>query len=383
MCVVTLVEKVRPTDEQIAQMWDQNPKGGGGVAWRDIEAGTPVVRWRKGLDRADMLELNKTLPFPYILHFRQPSADTSDSLLACHPFQIDADATIGFEGSTPGYVLFHNGHWTDWRKKLEAICIAGFGLPGFRGLPSGAWSDSRGLAWAAHYLNFGFLEMVNEKVMCFGPNEGDIEQFGGPWLSVKVPGSDKSIIVSNTSWTSQRPAGFTTQDKRNDTSKLLTAASESQTGKAGGTSQQTPFRAAQVGTGEAAGRERNQQKSVQEAHESAVSGHVGSREERGVGALNDGTKKLCSGCPKVTSAGNIILGKWFCFQCWDRHPNKYSENPVERIISAKLWVGICERCRANSSGMKTVLGDQWLCMACWETNSRPKIYFARERGQAA
>src|SRR5947207_2287589 len=120
MCVATLVETVRPSDNQVEQMFEQNPKGGGGVAYRD----GGLVHWKKGLDKAAMVDLNRKLPFPYILHFRQPSHDTSDSILACHPFQIDADATIGTEGTTDGWVLFHNGFWINWRDKLQALALA-------------------------------------------------------------------------------------------------------------------------------------------------------------------------------------------------------------------------------------------------------------------
>ena len=56
MCVVTLVETVRPTDAQVGQMWDQNPKGGGGVAYRAVEDGTKVVKWKKGLSIGEQRE---------------------------------------------------------------------------------------------------------------------------------------------------------------------------------------------------------------------------------------------------------------------------------------------------------------------------------------
>ena len=27
--------------------------------------------------------------------------------------------------------------------------------------------------------------------------------------------------------------------------------------------------------------------------------------------------------------------------------------------------------------MKTRKGDEWICLACWETNSKPETYYAR------
>ena len=365
MCVVALVESVRPSDEQIRQMWDQNSKGGGGAAWRDVMDGVRVVRWKKGLNKDEMVALNTTLPFPYVLHFRQPSHDTSDSLLATHPFQIDEDATSEFEGVVAGWVLFHNGYWNEWRKKLEAIAMTGF-----KKLPSGAWSDTRGLAWASHYLGFGFLEMVNERVLCLGPEELDIEMFGGPWLAVKGPSSEKTFVVSNRTW---ERVSYTVHDRRSETSKLLTAAHEAVSGKVGGTSQVTSFPGADERASYKAGAEGNQQKRVQTEAQGSVQGDDTSID----GTLGDEERHACANCTKMTRVGQIILNQWLCYQCWSKH-NKISAIGASDQ-SGMCWVGTCQRCRAGSSGMKTVLGDEWLCHACWETNGKPKIYYAKDR----
>lgn len=385
--MITLVESVRPSEEQIREMWRQNPKGGGGVAWRDVASsadaerlslapGSPVVRWRKGLNEEEMLEQNRILPIPYVLHFRQPSNDTSESLLACHPFQIDADATTGFEGVTPGWVLFHNGFWSEWRRKLEALAIAGYGSPGFKGLPSGAWSDSRGLAWATHYLNFGFLEMVNEKVLCLGPGDLDIEMFGGPWLSEKAPGSDQSFVVSNVTW---RHIGFTTNDRRHQggrggTAKVLDAAKDITTGKAGGTSHQDPFPCSHGPVARATGTWGDQQKHVQETAQGDLQADVRTLQvNRPLGG------RTCGGCHKSTSAGMFLQGVWSCWQCWSKRPDKAQSGSSEGHVLEGLWVGTCQRCRAGASGMKTLQGDEWICMTCWETTGRPHTYYARQR----
>ena len=384
--MITFVESVRPSDTQIEQMWDQNPKGGGGAAWRAVVDGKEVVQWRKGLDKKEMVAINKELPIPYVLHFRQPSHDTSDSLLACHPFQIDAGATSGFEGTFEGWVLFHNGYWAEWRRKLEALAIAAFGVPGFEGLPSGAWSDTRGLAWAAHYLKFGFLEMVNEKVFCFGPGEFDVEMFGGPWLAVKGQGSDKSFVVSNRTW--EKSVFGHVHDRRNDasreaTAKLLEAAKDTTTGKSGGTFQEKTFPSAIDGVAGKEGSEGNLQQSVQESTKRPLTGDAAQTSPL---AWVDGQRRPCSKCSKSTGAGNIILGRWFCFQCWSNHPLRDThtqDEPVARLINTAMWVGTCERCRVGSSGMKTVIGDMWLCHTCYETSGKPKIYYARERQEKA
>ena len=366
MCVVALIEAVRPTDVQIGQMWDQNSKGGGGVAYRAEEEGRKVVKWLKGLSREEMVMQNKLLPFPYILHFRQPSIDTSDSILATHPFIVDAQATSELDGTTTDWLLFHNGHWTDWRKKVESMMLASGGrITG----PSGAWSDTRALALAAHYMGFLFLEMVNEKVMCLGPEKGDIEMFGGPWLQVKVPGTEHTFVVSNRTWESQRiPDAVTT-----DTSRLLADAQRSQTGKAGGTSQSTSFPCAHgriAGNAESQGTHKEQ---VQAQGSRVVEGH-----EKQIHTLSgywDGNRN-CYRCQKSTRTGQIILRQWHCFQCWSELQLK--SDHVQTALSEALWVGTCQRCRVGSSGMKTVVGDEWICKACYETNGKPSTYYARE-----
>ena len=369
MCVVALIETVRPTDIQVGQMWDQNSKGGGGVAFRAEEAGRKIVKWLKGLSREEMVAQNKLLPFPYILHFRQPSIDTSDSILATHPFVVDAQATSELEGTTTDWLLFHNGHWNDWRKKIEALMLASGGK--IKG-PSGAWSDTRALALAAYHMGFVFLEMVNEKVMCLGPEKGDIEMFGGPWLQVKVPGTEQTFVVSNRTWESQRILNTVT-----DTSRLLADAQRSQIGKAGGTSQHTSFPCSHERTTGDVGTQGTQQEQVQEADSQAGTGHGQQARER-ISTLSshwDGSR-TCYRCQKSTRTGQIILRQWHCFQCWSELQPKLDH--VQTVLSEALWVGTCARCRIGSSGMRTVVGNEWICRACWDTNGKPSTYYARE-----
>lgn len=378
MCVITLVEAVRPTDEQVRQMFEQNPKGGGGIAWREVinpeEAekfrvtpGVPVVRWRKGLNKEQMVSANKELPFPYVLHFRQPSHDTSQSMLACHPFQIDPEATTGFEGTFEGYVLFHNGSWGGWRQKLENLCIASGGRIK---VPSGAWSDTRALAFCAHHFGLYFLEAANEKVIAFGPGELDIEQFGGPWLDVPVPGQQGNIVCSNRSW----ERTYTVTDRRNDTSKLLNAAQAAVTptvrNEGTGGSPLGTFRHPYGCAAGAAGQQSDQQESVQKAAQGTVT-------RDGTGPtytpVRAGTleQRVCTGCGKSTPVGTRILEQWFCLQCWADSTGLQAKSPIR-------WTGICRRCKVGSSGMKEVLNDEWICHACWDTNGRPRTYYAKD-----
>lgn len=379
MCVITLVETVRPSDEQIRQMWDQNPKGGGGVAWRSRGR----VEWKKGLTKDEMVAINKKLPMPYVLHFRQPSTDTSASKLACHPFQVDPEGSTGFEGSYEGFVLFHNGYWSGWRSKLEGLCIASGGRIK---MPSGAWSDSRALALASFHIGFGFLEAANEKVICLGPGENDVEMFGGPWFSVKADGSADTFVVSNRTW---ERTTYTVTDRRSTaqeaTSRLLGAAQDAVTGGSGGSSAVKPFRYTDGSAAEEAGREGDQQESVQKGAE-------GAEKERGRGSVEApdrslvdpridtiGTRRSCGGCAKSTGSGTMYLGKFFCWQCWAALPRE------QEAPKSSAYVGICTKCRISHAAMKTSDGDQWICHTCWGTNGKPTVYWAKDRavGQAS
>ena len=382
MCVITLVETVRPSDGQVGQMWDANPRGGGGVAYRGVENGRNVVRWQKGLDREAMIKLNQSLPMPYILHFRQPSHDTSDSILATHPFCVDDQATSELEGITEGWVLFHNGFWAEWRRKTEALCLASGGR--IKG-PSGAWSDTRALALAANHMGLMFLEMVNEKVLCLGPNAGEVEMFGGPWLSVKAEGAEKTFVVSNRTWETTTRVTDHRRHAQESTTKLLNAAQDAVTGKAGGTSQPTPFPCSIDRAEGTVGSRDAQQESVQEARQGPVQR---SQETSGSPLAHWDGKRACYKCTKRTSAGQLVMRQWYCFQCWsdaiEKNPELLKDRPsVEDILNEALWVGTCERCRVGSSGMKTVSGNSWLCHACWETNGKPNIYYAREHQKSA
>lgn len=330
MCVIAAIEKVRLSEDQVRAMWEAN-KFGGGVAWRaksDI-TNLDVVKWKKGLDLDDMIKLNNELPMPYVLHFRVPSNDTSHSSLACHPFAINDDASFDWEGETSGSVLFHNGFWADWRNKIQNIAINGFVL-----IPSGPWSDSRGLAWAANHLGLGFLEMVNEKAVVLGAGEGDLELFGS-WNAIKNPdssGSEHEVLVSNKGWERNLPAVITKPADRG-------AATTS-------TFRTSNFR---VNTPVAIGPD--QQEQIQE----------------GTKETQSGLTLFCSEttCRKGTNAGQMIGNVFYCIQCWAKRAKE---------INRGLY-GLCVKCKVNNAGAKLTKINDWICMPCWEVNGKPDVYF--------
>ena len=184
MCVIMLAEHHRLTPEMVKAAIDHN-KDGAGVAWRE----NGKVRWEKGMGLEDALRRCAEVPLPYVFHARIASCGGICSDLT-HPFPIDDNAPLKTSGATKGWVLFHNGHWGDWRKDTwEAMRTIG------KPIPTGKWSDSRAMAVLASIYGLGALEFINEKVIAFGPKEQDLEIFGPGW-SVH----EEKWMVSNTFW---------------------------------------------------------------------------------------------------------------------------------------------------------------------------------------
>lgn len=424
MCVIAVCEDARLTDEQVGQMYDSNSHGGG-VAWRerytreqiaedknwrlrralrdadvnldDIEADEiPFVHWSKGHSKKSMIELNQTLPLPYVMHFRVPSHGTSKSILACHPFAINEEASCGFEGVIYGHVLFHNGLWTNWKDKMQNIAMSGHVW-----IPPGPWSDSRGLAWSAYHLGIGFLEMADTKIVAFGPQDEDIEVFG-EWDAIKNQGAeDKSklfdILVSNKGWErtttthhhghnhgyphnnrEEKPGPLVkVTDHRNQNLVAMAAgpnapaakaekgtgsSDDSQPGGAAGTATLFPGRATALES--SGGNRSHNSQSVQEAD--VRSQQENNREHDAGVAGPGGSLTRCATCSKPTSAGDLLDDEFYCWQCWS---NK------NRQEGRKLLIGKCVTCKVNSASSKRLDTDEWICAICWRTNGQPKSYY--------
>ena len=186
MCVIAVCEEERVSPIQVEQMYNAN-NAGAGVAWRE----SGKVLWKKGLNLEEIQEIIADLPLPFVAHFRIPSCGGSSKMLT-HPFPISKDAELVLEGSTTGRVLFHNGHWRDWKEMALKAGLAGKGK-----IPAGIWSDSRVMAWMANGMGLGVLTFIDEKVIAFGPY--DLEAYGSGWSTIE----GGKIWVSNTSW--ERP----------------------------------------------------------------------------------------------------------------------------------------------------------------------------------
>lgn len=195
MCVIAVVTKddKRPNEEMVSDMYKRN-HAGAGIAWRD----KGYVQFLKGLSLEQIQPLIAKLPVPFVAHFRIPTVG-GDNQALCHPFLIDKKAGLPMKGKTKGSVLFHNGHWNEW-KKTALDTAKSFAVP----LPAeGAWSDSRAMAFCASVYGLGFLEMIDEKSVVLGPNTLEVfnpaqwDEYEGFW-------------VSNKQWTGGRTSYFRT-----------------------------------------------------------------------------------------------------------------------------------------------------------------------------
>lgn len=182
MCVIFIADKKRPTEDMITKGYETNPSGAG-IAWRETK---DTVQWAKGLDLEEVQLLAAKVPMPFVVHFRIPTCG-GDRPSLCHPFPVDVNSTLALEGTTKGFVLFHNGHWSKWRESmLETLIRKGVKMP------SGKWSDSRAMAWTAAHYDINVLELIDEKSVVISPTQ--IEIFGTGWTQAN------DCYVSNTHW---------------------------------------------------------------------------------------------------------------------------------------------------------------------------------------
>lgn len=188
MCVISVVIDKRPTPAMVVDMWNANPHGGG-VAWREGEGENKVVRWEKNLELGDMQEYIATLPMPFVAHFRVASCGGVKPELT-HPFAVDEfEKSLDLEGATKGTVLFHNGHWNQWKSELLSTTKSYR-----RKLPAGKWTDTRAMAWLINLIGPGYPEILDEgRTVIFGPN---IMEITGSWTKVDDIWCSNEIFVN-------------------------------------------------------------------------------------------------------------------------------------------------------------------------------------------
>jgi hypothetical protein len=189
MCVIVVAREVLPKAAVVEKMWEANPYGGG-IAW--VEDGN--VFFEKGLELPEMHALLADLEGaagPVTLHFRIPTVSgplKDDALLLCHPFPVLPKPVNTELSGTAEAVLFHNGHWGNWREKLLDLVMR-HDLE----LPEGPWSDSRALAFIASHFGPSILEIVDERVAYMTPR--GVVQYG-KWEFI----AEDKLWVTNDHW---------------------------------------------------------------------------------------------------------------------------------------------------------------------------------------
>lgn len=208
MCVIAIAEDGRPTERQVREMFAANPNGGGAV-WREAEDEKIAVNWRKGLDEEEMVAIAATLPLPFVLHFRIPSCG-GETLKLNHPFPLQRDVPLDYNGVTTGNVLMHNGHWGKWENELKAAVFMGH-----LKMPVGPWSDTRAMAFLAAHFGTGYLEaFVDEKIVIYGPERIQIlglHDTHRGWSYI----NNGEVLVSNRFWEGRSLRGSNTGNSSN------------------------------------------------------------------------------------------------------------------------------------------------------------------------
>lgn len=248
MCVILVCQTERPDQAMVEKAWDFNDQGGG-VGWIDGKS----VRWKKGLNLEEMQDLCKTLPLPYIAHFRISSVGSQHPTL-CHPFPIEKDVSTTLEGTTKKGVLFHNGTWTKWRETtFETLRLKNCEMP------EGFWNDTRAIAFHSALYGINVLELIDERTAVVTPN--GVEIFGSGWTK------EGEVIVSNKLFLNQTR---NVHHGGHFGTNLRERLNESKKGTGGSSSEDIPF----LGSGNTVLPKEDIEESVQEASQSVSEGNV-------------------------------------------------------------------------------------------------------------
>ena len=151
MCVVVICDKRKPFYDEIENMWESNPHGGGVINWDGKK-----VSYVKGIRSLPIMvdEINKT-KLPMVLHFRIASSGAVGQYLT-HPFVVTSRNInpLRYSGKMP--VLAHNGCCANAEEHFMIAHIAAG-----RKLPSGEWNDTRCAAWMVARSGLRVLENLN------------------------------------------------------------------------------------------------------------------------------------------------------------------------------------------------------------------------------
>ena len=185
MCVITICKSKREDTENPKAMATDNPDGTGVIYYKD---GMP--HYRKNIDIKEVLELNKTLEFPYAFHFR--FVTVGKNKLLTHPYEVSPKSELRMEGSAEA-LLMHNGHWGAWDDTILNYSVTTNKEP-----PGGDWSDSRAMAYLAGSIGPNVLKMLTGQKIALFKRDKKITIYGSGWEH------GKEISYSNKNWETPR-----------------------------------------------------------------------------------------------------------------------------------------------------------------------------------
>ena len=168
MCVIIVATEKHPTIDELEAAEKTNPHGGA-IAWKGDDG---LLHYVKDIDSDDVnkIIMEKSPPFPYIIHFRITSSGTTRPEL-CHPFPINHSVTLKTKWTGKSSVLFHNGTFRDWREMVASHS-------GDKDFPKGhIWSDSRAIAWLAYKTKKNIFKFIDEKIAILNL-DGTVEYYG-------------------------------------------------------------------------------------------------------------------------------------------------------------------------------------------------------------
>lgn len=193
MCLIVINEKpgCGGVPKKTLELGATRNKDGAGIAWIDGD----VVRWKKGItDFNEIFEIAENVPSPHLIHFRLSTIGGDNSQLT-HPFPVTADCSVDLEGTAPA-VISHNGIWSSWQQCVIAL------LNKDNILPSGPWSDTRGIAWTTFHHGEGLLDLIGEKVGLLTPQ--GITAYGKGWYRDNF----NDLLLSNNPYESTMNGGY-------------------------------------------------------------------------------------------------------------------------------------------------------------------------------
>jgi hypothetical protein len=123
MCLLAICKTRKLTKEEFENSWDYNDDGFG-MGWKDAQHRVHFVKGIMKLEDALSEYEHIDARCKHIVHFRKASVGGRIAELT-HPFLVSEGSPISLEGhDVDSPLLFHNGHWADYKQILIMLEIA-------------------------------------------------------------------------------------------------------------------------------------------------------------------------------------------------------------------------------------------------------------------